>query len=201
MAITVKRPPLPSDDKRWRILDATMRRHGYSGNALIESLHTAQESFGFLDEKTMQFIGGSLNVPLSRVFGVDNALADILFDPGRQRSHQVCIGEIVRNDFQQIHVARWVEKVRAKKAALVFFRKLFNDLLQQNTRCIGSDGNTGTMVFLNAMVDAFLYVKLLDHHFDNPVGVSHYRHVIFKVAGNDQVIIGIDKMRLCLELF
>ena len=31
-------PALPSEDKRWRIVNGTMRRHGYSRNALIETL-------------------------------------------------------------------------------------------------------------------------------------------------------------------
>jgi bidirectional [NiFe] hydrogenase diaphorase subunit len=92
MAITVKRPPLPSDDKRWKILDATMRRHGYAGNALIESLHTAQESFGFLDEKTMQYIGGSLNVPLSRVFGVATFYHFFSLKPQGDHQCVVCMG-------------------------------------------------------------------------------------------------------------
>ena len=43
-------PPLPSDDKRWKIVNGTMRRHGYTRNALIETLHTVQSSFGYLDD-------------------------------------------------------------------------------------------------------------------------------------------------------
>ena len=31
-------PPLPSDDKRWKIVNGTMRRNGYTRNALIEEL-------------------------------------------------------------------------------------------------------------------------------------------------------------------
>jgi len=37
--------PLPSSDKRWKLVDATMRRHGHKAAALIEVLHTVQESF------------------------------------------------------------------------------------------------------------------------------------------------------------
>ena len=38
----------PSEDMRWRIVQGTMRRNGFSRHALIETLHTVQESFGFL---------------------------------------------------------------------------------------------------------------------------------------------------------
>ncbi|MEL7237018.1 MAG: NAD(P)H-dependent oxidoreductase subunit E [Chloroflexota bacterium] len=60
----------PSDDKRWLIVNATMRRHGYQSHALIETLHTVQESFGFIDVDALRFVATSLNLPLSRVLGV-----------------------------------------------------------------------------------------------------------------------------------
>ncbi len=63
-------PQPPSDDRRWKMVIATMRRHGYRPDALIETLHTVQESFGFLEPKALGFVGRSLRVPLSRVQGV-----------------------------------------------------------------------------------------------------------------------------------
>jgi len=53
-------PQLPSDDKRWKIVNGTMRRNGYARNALIETLHTAQSSFGYLDEVAIRFVAKSL---------------------------------------------------------------------------------------------------------------------------------------------
>jgi bidirectional [NiFe] hydrogenase diaphorase subunit len=49
-------PQLPSDDKRWKIVEATARRHGRESHALIETLHTVQESFGYLDETALRFV-------------------------------------------------------------------------------------------------------------------------------------------------
>lgn len=92
MSMIHKRPPLPSNDKRWKIVDATMRRHGYVGHALIESLHTAQESFGYLDDTTMRFIGGSLNVPLSRVYGVSTFYHFFSLKPAGDHTCVVCLG-------------------------------------------------------------------------------------------------------------
>ena len=45
----------PSDDKRWRIVKATMRRNGFARHSLIETLHSVQESFGFLDEDSYKW--------------------------------------------------------------------------------------------------------------------------------------------------
>ena len=35
-------------DNREKMLERAMSRHGYSGDALIEVLHTAQELYGYL---------------------------------------------------------------------------------------------------------------------------------------------------------
>jgi bidirectional [NiFe] hydrogenase diaphorase subunit len=66
----ISRPALPSQDKRWKIVDAKMRRYGYQSNALIESLHAVQQSFGYLDKEALLFLAGALHVPPSKVYGV-----------------------------------------------------------------------------------------------------------------------------------
>ena len=45
------KPVIPSDDKRWKMVNATMRKHGYHPQALIEVLHSVQEMFGYLDDE------------------------------------------------------------------------------------------------------------------------------------------------------
>ncbi|HUB26820.1 MAG TPA: bidirectional hydrogenase complex protein HoxE [Tepidisphaeraceae bacterium] len=87
-----KQLPMPSADKRWRIVDATMRRHGYAGNCLIEALHTAQESFGFLDEPALRFVSGSLSLPLSKVYGVATFYHHFALKPQGKHSCVVCLG-------------------------------------------------------------------------------------------------------------
>ena len=49
-------PPLPSDDKRWKIVNGTMRKNGFARYALIETLHTVQSSFGYLDDDAIRFV-------------------------------------------------------------------------------------------------------------------------------------------------
>ena len=60
----------PSADKRWRLVESAMRRHGFRDDSLIETLHTVQECFGFLDEVALRYVAESLGLPLSKVFGV-----------------------------------------------------------------------------------------------------------------------------------
>lgn len=82
----------PSDDKRWRIVNATMRRHGYTPHALIESLHSVQESFGFLDEAALRYVSASLHVPLSQAFGVATFYHFFSLKPPADHSCVVCLG-------------------------------------------------------------------------------------------------------------
>jgi bidirectional [NiFe] hydrogenase diaphorase subunit len=70
MATYVVKPAAPNQDKRWKFVDATMRRMGQQSRSLIETLHTVQEAFGYLDEQALRYVAGSLRVPLSRAYGV-----------------------------------------------------------------------------------------------------------------------------------
>ncbi len=85
-------PPLPSDDKRWKIVNGTMRRHGYARNALIETLHTAQSSFGYLDETAIRFVANSLHVPLSQAYGVVTFYHHFSLKPAGKHTCTVCLG-------------------------------------------------------------------------------------------------------------
>jgi bidirectional [NiFe] hydrogenase diaphorase subunit len=92
MTLQQTRPPLPSDDKRWKIVNATMRRTGYADHSLIEALHSVQESFGFLDEIAMRFVAGSLDLPLSKVYGVATFYHLFQLKPKGRHSCVVCTG-------------------------------------------------------------------------------------------------------------
>jgi len=88
----VIKPPLPSADKRWKIIDAKMRRLGYAGHALIETLHGVQESFGYLDKDALSFVARSLRVPPSRVYGVATFYNFFSLKPQGAHSCVVCLG-------------------------------------------------------------------------------------------------------------
>jgi len=54
MSAYVAKPLVPSQDKRWKLVDATMRRLGWQSRGLIETLHTVQEAFGYLDSDALK---------------------------------------------------------------------------------------------------------------------------------------------------
>ncbi len=92
MALTTIKPPLPSDDKRWRMVNGTMRRHGYARDALIETLHTVQESFGYLDKDSLRFVALSLRVPFSQAYGVATFYHYFTLKPPGKHTCLVCLG-------------------------------------------------------------------------------------------------------------
>ena len=57
MAVAIAGQAPPSDDRRWKVVDARMRRLGYRPDALVEALHSVQESFGFLDRAALEYVG------------------------------------------------------------------------------------------------------------------------------------------------
>jgi bidirectional [NiFe] hydrogenase diaphorase subunit len=92
VAVATTRPPAPSDDTRWRIVETRMRRLGHRPDALIEVLHSAQEAFGFLDSQTLAFVGASLGVPLSKVYGVATFYSLFTLEPQGEHACVVCTG-------------------------------------------------------------------------------------------------------------
>lgn len=85
-------PTLPSEDKRWKIVHATMRRNGYRPDALIETLHTVQEAFGYLDKEALIFVSGALSVAPSQVYGVATFYHFFQLRPQAEHVCSVCTG-------------------------------------------------------------------------------------------------------------
>jgi bidirectional [NiFe] hydrogenase diaphorase subunit len=83
---------MPSEDKRWKLVNGTMRRNGYAGHALIETLHTVQSAFGCLDEASLRFVAASLDLPLSKVYGVATFYHLFMLKPKGRHACVVCTG-------------------------------------------------------------------------------------------------------------
>lgn len=92
MPVRTDRPEAPNDDKRWRIVETRMRRLGNRPDALIEALHTAQETFGYLDDDALRYVSNSLSVPPSKVFGVATFYHHFTLKPHGEHTCVVCTG-------------------------------------------------------------------------------------------------------------
>ena len=90
--VSQNHPEHPSGDKRFKVLDVTMKRNQYSQDALIEILHKAQEAFGFLEEDVLLYVARGLKLPLSRVYGVATFYHLFSLKPSGAHTCVVCLG-------------------------------------------------------------------------------------------------------------
>ena len=147
MTLLQTRPPLPSDDKRWKLVNATMRRNGYAGHALIETLHSVQDAFGFLDETAMRFVAGSLDLSLSKVYGVATFYHLFLLKPKGRHACVVCTGTAC-----YIKGARGlVEAIQGRYAVRPGETPPDGRLSLLTARCVGSCGLAPAVVLDGAM--------------------------------------------------
>ncbi|MBE9142031.1 bidirectional hydrogenase complex protein HoxE [Planktothrix mougeotii] len=79
-------------DKRFKVLDMTMKRNQYRQDALIEVLHKAQESFGYLEEEVLIYVARHLKLPLSYVYGVATFYHLFSLKPNGAHTCVVCLG-------------------------------------------------------------------------------------------------------------
>ena len=85
-------PTTPIRDNREKLLERAMSRYQYSGDALIEVLHTAQELFGFLSPPLLKTIAHKLRLPPSRVLGVASFYHFFSLKPKGEHTFTVCLG-------------------------------------------------------------------------------------------------------------
>ncbi|MCC6581777.1 MAG: bidirectional hydrogenase complex protein HoxE [Phycisphaeraceae bacterium] len=159
MPVSADKVPPPSDDKRWKIVSATMRRHGYSPNALIETLHTVQESFGFLEDEALRFVAQSLSLPLSKVYGVATFYHFFTLKPQGEHTCVVCTGTAcyikgAKSLLDELH-----QKLGVKAGETTPDNKL--SIL--TARCLGSCGLAPAVVIDGNVVGNVKTGQLLHH--------------------------------------
>lgn len=79
-------------DDRYKMVEKTMKKLNYDKSALIETLHTAQGSFGYLENETLKFIARRLKLPYSKVYGVATFYHFFRLKPKGKHTIVVCMG-------------------------------------------------------------------------------------------------------------
>ena len=131
MATFVSNPP--DEDKRWKLIDATMRRMGYQSRGLIETLHTVEEAFGYLDKEALCYVARSLRVPLSRAYGVATFYHYFTLRPAGKHACAVCTGTSchIKGSAQLLAEAQEVLGIQPGKATPAGTVSLLSE------RCVG----------------------------------------------------------------
>ena len=140
--VSAKTAP-PSKDKRWKLVEATARRHGNASHALIETLHTTQEAFGYLDETALGYVANLLCIPVSKVYGVATFYHFFTLKPPGQHTCVVCMGTACYIKGAGSLIAAMEEKYGIKAGQTTADGKI--SLL--TARCVGSCGLAPAVVF------------------------------------------------------
>lgn len=132
-----------SGDKRFKILEAHMKKHQFRQDALIEVLHKAQELFGYLEDDVLLFVAYKLKLPPSRVYGVATFYHLFTLKPQGEHTCVVCLGTAcyVKGANKVLAAVEAAAKIKAgettpdKKLSLV------------TARCIGACGIAPAVVY------------------------------------------------------
>lgn len=130
------RPEPPSEDKRWKIVNSAMRRNGDDAHALIETLHSVQETFGYLDDEALRYVAKSLRTSLSRVYGVATFYHFFTLKPQGEHSCVVCTGTACHIKGAQALLSALEQRFAVRPGETT----LDNKLSVVSARCIGSCG-------------------------------------------------------------
>ena len=82
----------PSGDKRFKMLDVTMKRLLYQQDALIEVLHSAQELFGYLEDDLLLYIAQASSCRPAGSTASRPSTISFLLNPQGEHTCVVCLG-------------------------------------------------------------------------------------------------------------
>jgi bidirectional [NiFe] hydrogenase diaphorase subunit len=146
-------------DPRMKTLQATMKRHQYQADALIEVLHTAQELFGHLDLELLVQVANGLKLPPSRVYGVATFYHFFSLTPKGAHTCTVCMGTAcyVKGAAQLVSAVERAGDVQCGET------RADGALSLHQARCIGACG-IAPAVILDGKVVGAQTPETLAHH-------------------------------------
>lgn len=135
-------------DDRYKMVEKTMKKLGYDRSALIETLHTAQETFGYLENETLKFIARRLKLPFSKVYGVATFYHFFRLKPKGKHTSVVCMGTACYIKGADV-ILKSLEKRFGIKAGETTKDALISVL---TARCVGSCSLAPVVIYDNKSV-------------------------------------------------
>ena len=132
-----------SGDKRFKILEAHIKKFQGRQDALIEVLHRAQELFGFLEDDLLLFVAYKLKLPASRVYSVATFYHYFILKPQGAHTCVVCTGTAcyVRGADKVLAAVEAKSRIKAGETTAV------NEFSLLTARCLGACGIAPTVVY------------------------------------------------------
>jgi len=136
-----------ASDKRFKILEAHIKKFQYQQDALIEVLHKAQELFGYLEDDVLRYVAWQLKLPASRVHGVATFYHFFMLKPQGAHTCVVCLGTACYVKGANRILAAVEEHAHIKAGGTT----ADNQLSLLTARCIGACGIAPAVVYDNTV--------------------------------------------------
>jgi bidirectional [NiFe] hydrogenase diaphorase subunit len=134
---------LLGSDKRFKILEAHMKKLQRRQDSLIEALHKAQELFGYLEDDVLRFVAWQLKLPTSRVYGVATFYHFFTLKPQGEHTCIVCLGTACYVKGSSRILAAVEERTHIKAGETT----PDNKLSLVTARCIGACGIAPAVIY------------------------------------------------------
>ena len=134
-------------DNREKLLERAMSRHQYSGDALIEVLHTAQELYGYLSPTLLKTVAHKLRLPPSRVLGVASFYHFFSLKPKGEHTFVVCLGTAC-----YVAGALGLVETLERRCAKAGQTSPDGKVSVQTARCIGTCGLAPAVIYDGAVL-------------------------------------------------
>lgn len=127
---------IQTGDERLAVVDRYLKRIRYDQGQLIQTLHVAQEVYGYLPDEVLSHVAKALRLPPSMVLGVASFYHLFNFDPPGDHTCTVCTGTacFVKG------ADAIVDAVSAAYGVPAGQTTEDNTLTLSTTRCLGSCG-------------------------------------------------------------
>jgi bidirectional [NiFe] hydrogenase diaphorase subunit len=134
------------EDGRFKLLDVALQQQGYRQDALIEVLHLAQKSFGYLETGVLCYVAKKLKLPPSRVFGVATFYKLFTLKPKGRHTCVLCIGTAcyVKGARELLAVVEQTANIHAGEVTADGAASL------TTARCLGACGTAPVVVYDDA---------------------------------------------------
>ena len=136
-----------ASDKRFKILEAHIKKFQYRHDSLIEMLHKAQELFGYLEDDVLRYVAWQLKLPASRVYGVATFYHFFTLKPQGAHTCVVCTGTACYVKGANRILAAVEEHAHVKAGGTT----ADNQLSLLTARCIGACGIAPAVVYDNTV--------------------------------------------------
>lgn len=147
----IKGLDVKANEKQFILLKEYIDSIDDSQGVLMQTLHKAQEIFGYLPIEVQKFISYELDIPLAEVYGVTTFYTQFSIEPKGKHTIGVCLGTACYVKGSQLVLDKLAKELNVKVGETT----ADNLFTLEATRCLGCCGLAPVM-----MIDGDVYGKL-----------------------------------------